>query len=111
MQEFTWDGELVWDFTYFTEKSIPHHDYTKLPNGNVILIMIERKSPEEAIAAGRVPATVTGGDMSLDALVEIKPTGKTTGEVVWEWHMWDHTIQDYDPTKPTSAMWPPIRSW
>ena len=37
--------------------------------------------------------------MSLDALVEIKPTGKTTGEVVWEWHMWDHPIQDYDPAK------------
>jgi hypothetical protein len=99
VQEFTWDGELVWDFTYFTEKSVPHHDYTKLPNGNVMLIMIERKTAEEAIAAGRVPSTVEGGDMSLDALVEIKPTGKTTGEVVWEWHMWDHLIQDYDPTK------------
>ena len=99
VQEFTWDGQLVWDFTYFTEKSIPHHDYTKLANGNVILIMIERKTAEEAIAAGRVPSTVSGGDMSLDALVEIKPTGKTTGEVVWEWHMWDHTIQDYDASK------------
>ena len=99
VQEFTWDGQLVWDFTYFTEKSIPHHDYTKLSNGNLILIMIERKTAAEAIAAGRVPTTVNGGDMSLDALVEIKPTGKTTGEVVWEWHMWDHTIQDYDPTK------------
>jgi hypothetical protein len=99
VQEFTWDGELVWDFTYFTDKSVPHHDYTKLPNGNVMLIMIERKTAEEAIAAGRVPSAVEGGDMSLDALVEIKPTGKTTGEVVWEWRMWDHLIQDYDPTK------------
>jgi hypothetical protein len=99
VQEFTWDGELVWDYTYFTEKSVPHHDYTKLPNGNVMLIMIERKTADEAIAAGRVPTTVAGGDMSLDALVEIKPTGKTTGEIVWEWHMWDHLVQDWDPTK------------
>jgi hypothetical protein len=99
VQEFTWDGELVWDFTYFTENSIPHHDYTKLPNGNIILIMIERKTAEEAIAAGRVPAFVANGDMSLDALIEIKPTGKTTGEIVWEWRMWDHLVQDYDPTK------------
>ena len=34
-----------------------------------------------------------------DSLVEIKPTGKTTGEVVWEWHLWDHLVQDHDSTK------------
>ena len=35
-----------------------------------------------------------------DCLVEIKPTGKKTGEVVWEWRSWDHLIQDRDKTKP-----------
>ena len=34
-----------------------------------------------------------------DSIVEVKPTGKTTGEVVWEWHLWDHLIQDHDSTK------------
>ena len=34
-----------------------------------------------------------------DSLVEIKPTGKTTGEVVWEWHLWDHLVQDFDKSK------------
>ena len=28
-----------------------------------------------------------------------KKTGKTTGEIVWEWHVWDHLIQEYDPQK------------
>ena len=37
--------------------------------------------------------------MLPDSLVEIKPTGKTTGEVVWEWHLWDHLVQDFDKTK------------
>jgi hypothetical protein len=36
----------------------------------------------------------------LDCLIEVKPTGKTTGEVVWEWHIWDHLVQDHDPSKP-----------
>ena len=39
------------------------------------------------------------GTLDPDALIEIKPTGKTTGEVVWEWHLWDHLIQDVDNTK------------
>src|SRR5262249_37239855 len=28
-----------------------------------------------------------------------KPTGKTSGKVVWEWHIWDHLIQDHDKTR------------
>jgi len=41
------------------------------------------------------------GDKHLlpDSLVEIQPTGKTTGAVVWEWHLWDHLVQDFDKTK------------
>jgi hypothetical protein len=35
-----------------------------------------------------------------DAILEVKPTGKTTGEIVWEWHVWDHLIQDQDKAKP-----------
>jgi hypothetical protein len=33
-------------------------------------------------------------------LVEIEPTGKKTGKIVWEWRSWDHLIQDRDKTKP-----------
>ena len=39
------------------------------------------------------------GPWLADSIVEVKPTGKTTGEVVWEWHAWDHLIQDSDPSK------------
>jgi hypothetical protein len=34
-----------------------------------------------------------------EAIVEVMPTGQTTGTVIWEWHLWDHLIQDFDPTK------------
>jgi hypothetical protein len=98
IQEFTWDGELVWDFKFHADTQVPHHDLTGLPAGNVLLIIWEKKTAEETVAAGRRPETVNGPWL-VDALIEIRPTGKTTGEVVWEWHVWDHLIQDRDPAR------------
>lgn len=100
VQEFDWDGKLVWDYTFATEKRLPHHDVTRLPNGNVLLIVWEKKTSDEAIAAGRRADLVGNAGLHPDYLVEIKPTGKTTGEIVWEWHVWDHLIQDHDRSKP-----------
>jgi hypothetical protein len=99
IQEFTWDGELVWDFKFYNAKQLPHHNITRLPNGNVLLIVWDRKTTEEAIAAGRRPEMTGDQHLIVDSLVEIKPTGKTTGEVVWEWHLWDHLVQDFDKRK------------
>lgn len=99
VQEFTWDGDLVWDFHFYNAKQLPHHDLARLPNGNVVLIVWDRKTIEEAAAAGRRPELTAGSHFLADSLVEIKPTGKTTGEVVWEWHLWDHLVQDFDSTK------------
>ena len=98
VQEFDWDGNLVWDFKFHDDKRVAHHAICRLPNGNVLLIVWEIKTADEAIAAGRRPEQVRGPWLA-DSVVEIKPTGKTTGEVVWEWHAWDHLIQDVDPSK------------
>jgi hypothetical protein len=100
IQEFTWEGKLVWDFKFYNSRQLPHHDITRLPNGNVLLIVSDRKTAEEAIAAGRRPELTGDKHLIPDSLVEIKPTGPTSGEVVWEWHLWDHLVQDFDKTKP-----------
>jgi hypothetical protein len=99
IQEFSWEGELVWDFKFYNARQLPHHDMTRLPNGNVLLIVWDRKTTEEALAAGRRPEMTGDKHLLPDSLVEIKPTGKTTGEVVWEWRLWDHLVQDFDKTK------------
>jgi hypothetical protein len=98
VQEFTWDGELVWDFKFHNAKQVAHHDVARLPNGHVLLIGWELKTAEETIAAGRRPEAVDGPWL-VDSVFEIRPAGKTAGEVVWEWHAWDHLIQDRDPSK------------
>ena len=99
IQEFTWEGELVWDYSFGDRLQRPHHDICRLPNGNVLVVASDPKTKEEAIAAGRRPESVRS-QLLPDCILEVKPTGKTTGEIVWQWHAWDHLVQDLDKTKP-----------
>ncbi len=99
VQEFTWDGEVVWDFKLPGDDRQQHHDVCRLPNGNVLMIVWEKKTAKEALAAGRRPETVKESNLHPDCILEVQPTGKTTGKIVWEWHAWDHLIQDFDSTK------------
>jgi len=98
IQEFDWDGTLLWDYSLSTEKNHPHHDICPMPNGNVLVIAWDKKTSAEAIAAGRHPRGVQG-ELLPDCILEVHPTGKTTGDIVWQWHAWDHLIQDIDKTK------------
>jgi len=97
VQEVTWDGEIVWDFEYSSATYLLHHDVERLPNGNVLMIAWERRTEEEALSAGRDPDLIGSSGLWSDHIIEVKPTGETTGEIVWQWHVWDHMIQDYDP--------------
>ena len=100
VQEFDWDGNLLWDFEYASNQYLQHHDIEPLPNGNVLLIAWELKTSSEAIAAGRNPALVSSRGLWPDKIIEVKPSGLNGGEIVWEWHTWDHLIQDFDSSKP-----------
>ena len=99
VEEFAWDGTQVWDYDYSTADHRQHHDIERLPSGNVLLIAWELKSAAEAIAEGRNPSTLLSGELWPDHVVEVQPIGPSGGNIVWEWHAWDHLIQDFDPTK------------
>lgn len=100
VQEFTWEGELVWDFEYSSEDFLLHHDIEKLPNGNVLMIAWEKKSPKEAFDAGRNPERLGSEGLWPDCIIEVEPTGIKGGKIVWEWHAWDHLVQELDRSKP-----------
>jgi hypothetical protein len=96
---FDWNGTRVWSFDYSTSDYCLHHDVEMLPNGNILMIAWEYKSTAEAISQGRNPNTIPQNQLWADHIIEVQPTGSTSGTIVWEWHLWDHLIQDYDPTK------------
>jgi hypothetical protein len=66
--------------------------------------VVEKKTYAEAVAAGFSPAKLASEIQQKDIMVpdyvaEIKPTKPKGGTVVWEWHVWDHLIQDNDASK------------
>ncbi len=88
VKRLTWDGILVWQYV----NTEAHHDCAVLPNGNVLLLINGSKTNAECIAAGRDPAQLTGNLQPM-VIYEVN----STGEAVWEWHVWDHLVQDFDP--------------
>ena len=100
IEQYDWDGNLIWSYDYSTADHRQHHDIEMLPNGNVLMIAWELKTEAEAIAAGRDASLLTDGELWPDSIIEVQPTGSSGGTIVWEWHVWDHLIQDYDAAKP-----------
>ncbi|MBO0321713.1 aryl-sulfate sulfotransferase [Muricauda sp. CAU 1633] len=86
------DNSVEWNFDYSTEDYITHHDVELLPNGKILTIVWEKLSPADANQAGSSLEI----DIFPEAIIEIDPI---TNEIIWEWHAWDHLIQDYDDTK------------
>lgn len=96
VQKVAWNGTVTWDYVYSTSAYCMHHDICPMPNGNVLLIAYEVKSAAEVVAAGCSSSLIVWSEK----IVEVKPTGATTGTVVWEWHLWDHLCQNYSSSKP-----------
>ncbi len=92
-QEVAWDGTIIWEYNFDEQ----HHDIEPLPNGNVLIIANETKSRAEVIEAGRDP-DLLGTNLQITVLFEVANTD-TGSAIVWEWHLWDHLIQDFDPNK------------
>ena len=93
------NSNVLWEFRYSNDQYCLHHDVEMLPNGNILMIAWEYKTYAESIAAGRNPDLLFSGEMWPDHIIEVEPTGTSGGNIVWEWHVWDHLIQDYDPSK------------
>ncbi|HSF17429.1 MAG TPA: aryl-sulfate sulfotransferase [Vicinamibacteria bacterium] len=100
IEEYDWEGELSWSYPFATDDHVSHHDIEPLPGGNILAIAWERKTAEEAKRAGRRPDVVPEQGVWPDKVVEIEPRRPEGGRIVWEWHAWDHLIQNVDPELP-----------
>jgi hypothetical protein len=99
VREIAPDGSVVWEFVLSDGTGRLHHDVEILPDGNILMITWEAKSAAEAIAAGRDPELLLDGELWPDRIIEVEPVRPSGGRIVWEWRVWDHLVQDHDPTK------------
>lgn len=99
VEMFNWDGDLIWEFEYYDLKKYGlHNDIEPLPNGNILMIVWEKKTSDDAIKAGMNPDLIDE-EVWMDYILEVQPIGKSDYRIVWEWHVWDHLVQEHDSTK------------
>ncbi len=98
IQIFDWDNTLLWEYAVSSETEIQHHDIYPMKNGNILALVWEKISREEAIENGRNPELL-GDEIWSEKIVELKPKGNNDAEIVWVWRVWDHLVQDFDETK------------
>ena len=71
-----------------------------MPNGNILVLCWEYKSSIDAIMAGRDPSALADNELWPTYIMEVQPQGNNGINIVWEWYLWDHLVQDFDPSKP-----------
>ena len=98
MELFNWEGDLLWSYSYSSEQYNHHHDIAYLPNGNILVIAWNLRTKDEMIAAGRDSVNAHEYIWS-EKIAELEPIGTDSANVVWEWFLLDHVVQDIDSTK------------
>ena len=105
---FNWSGDLLWYTEIADEIYQHHHDIEPLPNGNILVLVWERHPAIQGNDSpyyggfgkgwqemGRTNVVNDLNEMWSAAILELEPY--VTGiNIVWEWHLWDHLIQDVD---------------
>lgn len=101
LEEYDWNGNLIWKYKLFNDSLCQHHDIRLMPNGNVMVLAWHAISKNKAISLGRDQLNFSGvPELWGERIIEFKPIGSDSAEIVWQWDLFDHVIQDRDSTLP-----------
>ena len=96
---YNWEGNLLWEYTYSSPTVSQHHDVYPLPNGNILMLAVDTMDMNEAIEAGRDPSMLSENKLYNEQILELERVGTDQANIVWQWNVKDHLIQDFDATK------------
>ena len=90
IQKWDYAGTKLWDYTYSSSTYCLHHDHCPLPNGNVLVISYDVKTATDVVNAGGTNSITVWSEKIL----ELKPIGTNSAQIVWQWNVWDHLVQN-----------------
>ncbi|TXD85353.1 T9SS type A sorting domain-containing protein [Subsaximicrobium wynnwilliamsii] len=95
-----WDNNVLWSIDYEALLGFRiHHDIEPLPNGNFLVLVRDGYTNNEMFAEG-MDTSYPNDVLLLERILEIEPVGTNSANIVWEWKLFDHLVQDFDSTKP-----------
>jgi hypothetical protein len=100
LQELDWDGKVLWEIAEKRPGYTHHHDFVrifnkKLQQYTILSVAMKKVTHEEVIARGADPKKRKDYTSTPDGVVEFD----LKGNVIWEWSIFDHLVQDVDPSK------------
>jgi hypothetical protein len=98
IREYTWDGELVWEYQFLSAEVHQHHGLDIMPNGNILVLAWDYHTLDEALDVGLNTKFVDTEFAETkyilpDIIIEID---RSTSKIVWQWDPWDHLVQNFD---------------
>ena len=87
-----WEGNNLWNYWVGDNVCRLHHEQKILSNGNILCLCRETIPSEQNI--------FFEGDLDIDKIIEIEPVGNNEANIIWEWHFYDHLVQDSNMDAP-----------
>ena len=75
IEQFDWEGNLLWSYLISSPTQCQHHDIAVLPNGNILALVWQAYPAEEWIARGRNPEMTPDDVVWGTCIMEIEPQG------------------------------------
>lgn len=98
LSKFNWENEIIFSYELMSSSFHKHHDFEILPNGNILVLGWGSITSQEAEAQGRISTAPDG--MYTERIIEIKPINEDSFDIVWEWDVYDHLVQNIDESLP-----------
>lgn len=94
-----WENNTVGSYKISNPRVIQHHDALMMPNGNLLLLTWDKFTDDELDEYG-----ATTDQLWSEGVYEIELINDTEYEIVWEWNLKNHVIQDNFTDKDNYAV-------
>ena len=77
IEKVSWSGQIQWSYEVSDSIRLQHHDVYPMPNGNLLVLLFEKKTLLEAFDAG-LDSIFSGTEFFTEKIIELQPFKMTT---------------------------------